>query len=67
MQVLQQKINLEVSKALHFLQDGWFSDTISRRGPTYMISSCISLLYNLDINGMVDTADCTVKLFAQLS
>ena len=30
------------AKPLHLLWDGWFSDTISRRGPTYVMSSCIS-------------------------
>ena len=42
MQVLLQKKNqLEGQQNQYFSRDGWFSDTINRRVPTYM-SSCIS-------------------------
>ena len=30
------------AKSTDFLWDGWFSDTISRRGPIDVMSSCIS-------------------------
>ena len=35
------------AKPIHFLWDRWFSDTISRHGPTYVMSSCISTITDI--------------------
>ena len=37
-----KKITWRSAKPIHFLWNGWFSDTISGRSPTYVMSSCIS-------------------------